>query len=317
MSKVLIKISLFLFLIFFLQRTINDRIGPSINPQFSGEINKIILKMGNNADVYFLGDSVISSVAENDQNREDLASLVKEKLGQKMVVNISHPAFHGLMYQSQAVDIVHKQEKPRVVIVPVNMQIFGQIWDYRPEYQFVNEKTYFDLLPYPLLIDFYKPLLTFKFNEYKPIYQNLYDHKNAQLNWPETRTVTIEDYKRMFEAQYMDKIEVSNRQLQALITTGKILQSAKIAVVYYITPMNYQLGQKFLGDKLIDLVSTNKQVIINSLQHEGFKIIDLAFSLDHSNFDWNYGNIPTAHLKFDGREFVASHIALEVQKYFQ
>ena len=81
-------------------------------------------------------------------------------------------------------------------------------------------------------------------------------------------------------------------------------------MIFSITPIDYQTGQKYLGNRFKERIEKNISIIRSSLQKEGYSVMDLSVSLDSDIFAWTYW--PNEHLNEHGRAFLAETLAKQI-----
>ena len=90
----------------------------------------------------------------------------------------------------------------------------------------------------------------------------------------------------------------------------KLLRDLKVAVVAYVTPINWQAGVKYVGNDFIEMIKMNINVVSDTVfsyyGKDNIKFADLSMILDSSSF-FSEDNA-TEHLNQEGREILSSRI---------
>ncbi|MFA5261688.1 MAG: hypothetical protein WC450_10710, partial [Candidatus Omnitrophota bacterium] len=85
-----------------------------------------------------------------------------------------------------------------------------------------------------------------------------------------------------------------------------------IEPVFYITPVDYQTGVRYVGPGFTDQVEKNVAFIQRALSAEGVQALDLSRSLGTKDFSWPDDEppviYPNEHLKLRGRIFIAENL---------
>jgi hypothetical protein len=91
-------------------------------------------------EILFLGDSVLGRIAREDTDRRTLDQMVEDFLtSRKRLLCISHPAYNLRIYYHLLQIFKCTRQKPKQVILPINMRSFSPQWDLNPAWQFNEE----------------------------------------------------------------------------------------------------------------------------------------------------------------------------------
>ena len=92
----------------------------------------------------------------------------------------------------------------------------------------------------------------------------------------------------------------------------KLARDSGIELIFYITPIDYQTGEEYLGKSFYQRVTQNVDVIRSLLTREGVDVIDLSFDINTEWFTWgvdpNDHLYPNEHLKEHGRKRIAEQL---------
>lgn len=268
-------------------------------------------------DIVYFGDSTITNVADSDQNKQYISAMLQDKQPDLSIARVSHSAYHMDIYLEYARYIAAKENLPETVIIPINLRSFSLEWDVRPEYQFEKELTYLRNNNSIFVRSFYKPLSIFRF--YKPEitrqeYESLPVYHGSDL------VGSVEDFEKIFSEDptsenvinslvyfYLYELKDDHRKLQSMVKLAEIYRAQGINVIFYITPIDYQVGNYYLGEKFTEQVAKNVAVITETLQREDVILLDFSFSLTSDFFNW--AKYPNEHLNEDGRNFIAQNLS--------
>ncbi len=213
--------------------------------------------------------------------------------------------------------ISQQQHKPEAVIIPVNLRSFSPVWEYNPTYQF--EKARFVLTSRtPLLYHFYEPLAVFRaVNANTILWTNYYKlpvyYGNTQVgtvndfdNKVKFASTTEENIRKKFIVAYMSALKDSDNNLIYLKKTIDIANKSGIKVFLYITPVDYEMGEKYVGSDFLKMVRSNVNTVCSSMAKKNINCLDLSLSLEHKDFF--SPPYPVEHLNQDGREYIAEQI---------
>ena len=122
-------------------------------PDLPDEILQLDRHLRNGADIIFLGDSTMIYPA----GEVSTAEILQEFQPLRIVGQVAHAAYNLDLYRYYAGYIARFYQRPKVVIIPINMRSFSPEWDLRPIYQFEPEKAVLIYGPWLAAI-FYRPV---------------------------------------------------------------------------------------------------------------------------------------------------------------
>jgi len=297
------------------------------------EILRLDADLAENASIVYLGDSTITLPAGEVTTGE----ILKEMLPECTVAEIAHPAYNLHLYQYYVRHIVHSANPPRVIVVPVNMRSFSPEWDRRPGYQFVEEKVVLTLGPLLSQV-LWRPMQAFGGFEPKISQEAFLD---TPVYREETQIGTVRDFEQLTDDstgqalqgdtgfayhdvlpsaddeealqqfltyRYLSGLHPDHRQLKAMLDIAEMGQEHDVRILFYITPVNYQQGQRYVGDSFREVVSKNVDVVKSLLLDQtGIALVDLAFDLEAFAF------VDMEHLRETGKEYVAVRLAAAIK----
>ncbi len=99
---------------------------------------------------------------------------------------------------------------------------------------------------------------------------------------------------------YMGYIRADQRQLVALKSIARLLPRSGITPIFYITPVDYQIGESFFPNRFRERLERNSAVIRRELAVPGAIVLDLTTALDTQAFAWRQVVYPNEHLSRGG-----------------
>lgn len=291
------------------------------------EIPETILQLqdhlANNTDIIYLGDSTVWYPTGSQTTAEMLQALLPEQT----VGEVSHGAYHLDLYLGFAAYINSQPARPETVIIPINMRSFSPGWDQRPTYQFDEEQFVLwagvpmaQILGTPLdVFGTFDPAISQDEFLNTPVYNGNtqvglvrdFEPDGATLdNVPANRNQydvsdlpTGDALTQRLVYYYMYNLDANHPKIQALIQLADVFQQSEMRPIFYITPVNYELGQRYLGDDFTAQWDANTQLIKDVLADKGFEVLDLSYDLAAFAF------IDTEHLRDNGKRHVAAQLA--------
>lgn len=120
-------------------------------------------------------------------------------------------------------------------------------------------------------------------------------------------------YRHLFIYFHLFELTEENRRLILMKRAAQKALSMKMKVLMYITPVNYQAGERFVGRDFIPLFLKNVTTARDYLSNENRG--DIVFHDFSRLFDsrfFNHMNDPTEHLNQEGRAHLSKLIAAAV-----
>ncbi|MCQ3980578.1 MAG: hypothetical protein DPW09_44785, partial [Anaerolineae bacterium] len=117
----------------------------------------------------------------------------------------------------------------------------------------------------------------------------------------------VEALKGTLVYYYMYNLDLNHRKIQSLQATSRLLKENGIKPIFYITPINYQLGEKYLGPTFRERLAENTAVVERVLRRKGVDVLNLVFDLEAYNF------MDTEHLTENGKTYIAKVLAATIE----
>ena len=281
-------------------------------------------------DVLYLGDSTLLLPVGGVTTGEILQELLPEqKIGQ-----IAHPAYGLEVFYDYVTYMDRSGSWPQTLVLPINIRSFSPAWDMRPAYEFTTERRILGM-GLPLARFLYRPLDVFGYFQptvsqqvflNTPVYDG--DVVVGQVRDFETvaagevlgegvenayREVELEDEETaqaVLTYHYMFRLTPYHRKLNAMIAVAELAAERGVDVIFYITPVNTDQGERFLGAAFRERFADNVRVVQSRLEAaslDNAMLLNLAFGLPA------YGLTDTEHLTETGKEYVAEQIAATVR----
>ena len=273
--------------------------------------------------VLFLGDSVLLRISNHDVNTDTLDKMLSEKLGNKIdVFTVSHTAYHMKVYKSLISALFTTKSKPSLVLLPINLRSFSPQWDFYPSWQFnleiqvakkylsnprakianINEIT----VTKPLLQLFHALPVSYPLTDYKKIGQ----FRKIIASDPKNEKERNFRSRQIFIYHYMHLLIASHPKLVALEDCVWMLDKMKIPVVLYVTPINWQAGERFVGKEFSEIVNLNVDMIRKRLlvymTYSKIRFVDFKELLGSGSF-FTEDNA-TEHLNQNGRSLLSEEL---------
>jgi hypothetical protein len=326
-SRSLLKIPVFIALLVLLHGGVSMLFPPSL----PAEIVEFDRYLAEGVDVLYLGDStLILPVGE-----VTTGEILQELLPNRRIEQVAHPAYGLDLFHDYVAYMDRRGVWPRTLVLPINIRSFSPAWDMRPAYQFEKERRILAmglplarLLLRPLeIFGFFRPsisqqaflnapvydgdVLVGKVREFEVLAAGEVLQEGAQNAYREVDLEDEETAQAVLTYHYMFNLEPDHRKLDAMIAVAELAAQRGVDVIFYISPVNVQQGERFLGPAFSERFSDNVRVVQSRLDAASLgnvTVVNLAFDLPA------YDLTDTEHLTEKGKEYIAEQIALAVQE---
>jgi hypothetical protein len=231
-------------------------------------------------DVLYLGDSVVERISHNDFDKRNLGQIVAANLeGKLQVAYISHGAYHMGVFYGLICALEKMRGRPGIVVLPVNIRSFSPQWDLSPSYQFEREiQAIEDYIANPE-----GAIATIPIGKVVGI-QSLFESFDATpINYPCTEFNHVGQFRKIIKSNpeseeqrefrlrqififhYMHPLTTSHRKVVQLNNILHVLTNMGIAVLVYVAPINYQAGEKYVGNEFLSSLASNVKIVLDAI----------------------------------------------------
>lgn len=270
-------------------------------------LQQLLDRGGANADVLYLGDSVLGRVADEDIDRRPLGEMVADALHPRSCAWSWFVAYHLDSYVALARAVLEVGWRPSTIVVPLNVRGFSPQWFGNPAWDYSSH--------HEALRGFRGEPLTAPAPA--PTDDDLRRHRDRPLGSPLLPGWTVgdaEDARDDRSASNLDRwrvlfafhlgvpIREDHPRLGQLRDLERTCAAAGVELLAYVTPINVEGARRHLGDELVELIRTNVRAL--------GPVLDLSELLPPSSFF--YEADPTEHLNERGRRALAAAIAAAI-----
>jgi len=281
-------------------------------------MNKGLRLENGEGQIIMFGDSVNFSGSPNETDKRKISEILAALLATEHLITVDGRAYHLGVYDSYLhYALRHGKNKPKFLIVPINLRSFTTHWILNPGWRFDDLQRY--LRHAGLLYDLlYRPLKSFKVGGDQEISQAEFQQAPVFDGWKRVGQVKEFDNPTFNEPSvtrkqakatyyYMQSIDRNNERMKQLLSFQKNIRKHKIPVLFYIGPVDYQACDALLDNRFTPQIQQNVATIRRELEKNGSSVLDLSFSLDSDGFYYR-SPYPDEHLNHKGRSFVAAKI---------
>lgn len=312
MIKIISKTILLFLCIYVLQRFFVYYLPPHIEP----EIAKMEQALNKKTDIMYFGDSILFTTGS-------LPQTLQSYFPHTSVTMVAHPADSPIVFLDYCRYLSRSTYKPKIIIVPISMRTFSIEWETDPGKQFEEEKLHFRFAKTPL-----EPFMPFLigFNVF-PLYPRSYDafystkfiYKGKNLGvvndyFGDTfRTYSDENMKKKIMLYYTYQLSPDDFVLDSI---QRIASECSFShVVFYITPLSFETGEKFLGKSFHLQMNENIAMVRNALAAKHTLVIDMSHDLKEKDFFWEDELYMNEHVRQSGRVIIAKKLADFIQEH--
>jgi hypothetical protein len=276
-----------------------------------------------NTDILFFGDSTLYDFKPQDEDKRSIPELLQALTPGYSLAELSHASYHMDIYLEYCNYIAKQKNRPKLIIIPINMRSFSPEWDMRPQYQFEREKTILRNGPKKyLLLAFDRLLLSLRYNFFSISHEEFLHEPVFSGNEkvgvvkdfinPDYNQYSYKNVRNKFIFFYMYSLRRGHRKVKSLLEIARVLSRNHIPVIFYITPIDCQTGEKFFPRLFSRRLAENVEVIRSALAEEGSAIMDFSTALPRDAFTWH--RYPNEHIGNKGKIVVAERLLIRVNK---
>ena len=275
-------------------------------------VRELKAALADNARVLYLGDSTLYRGDPTESDQRTLPRMLGDALPDHRVAGIYHDAYHLELLEHFCRYATLSENKPEVIIFPINMRSFSDERVKRPEYQFVRE-TLFLKNSGTLFASFYRPLAVFKIFDLEPITQEeyldlaAYDGAERLASFREIRSMPYEKVLPMYLRMcYRYQLSEEHPHVQALGRIAEMCRDGGITLIPYSTPTDYQRGDAIIGTDFSEGIRANLDVIESVLKKYDVDLLNLTFAFEKESFA--HDEYPDAYIRSAEKLYVAQQL---------
>ena len=106
----------------------------------------------------------------------------------------------------------------------------------------------------------------------------------------------------------MISLTEDHRKLRSMIEIVRMIKKSDIKLIFYMTPINYQICEKYMGKDFRLRLKNNIDIIKSLLTENGIEALDLTFDLQPESFCWIDDGCLNEHLNQKGRKYTATRL---------
>jgi hypothetical protein len=267
------------------------------------------------------GDSVALRAADDDPNKQSLEEMVIAGMGESGACCIADSAFHSQVFSLFCNCLSRLRNRPKIVVIPINLRSFSLSWDLHPDYQFLWETAKLDdfardvdisrepIFPTPVARAIFNAvpiqLLDLKMRTIGDFYEIIAARTDVRKGPEWHRRI-----ENIFTLHYLYRLYPNHRKLRYFGTAIKTLRRANINAFLYITPINHKAGYKYAGSDFTACVTDNIQIIKKYLAEFGVNAVNAA-DLDYDLKSVNFPSLADFSFDCEESDFFTIHNATE------
>lgn len=283
-------------------------------------------------DIYYFGESSNVTYAPGDTVKQSISEMIQEEFPQLKVTNINQYATHAGIYIEWLRQLGMPSEKPRAVIVTMNLRSFDAAWIHSELETPLRQSLVLGRPLPPLLNRFLLSLAAFDDKtEEERHHDMLMDWQTTPLEFPfvfRHRTVAEWDaamanggYLKEDGTWDIEKIELAchyikayafniqsdNPRLADFDAIRDWSEQHRIPVYFNLMSENVHFADSLVGPELVFLMRQNRDFLVQRYNQGFCTVVDNLERVDSRSFidrDWT-----TEHYDAAGRRAIARHVA--------
>ncbi|MBF0605452.1 MAG: hypothetical protein HQL07_17400 [Nitrospirae bacterium] len=299
-------------------------------PRLGRELVKTIREQ--NPDMVLFGDSVMRATRKKkcDTGSATIDELLTAALPNTRLAASPYTSSTPLVFNDLLSVTTGIESPPKIIIVPINLRSYSEEWSSRPSYQYNLERAlirikFGDSHPFDyFLVWMYRftKALDLEMEAWRnqtvvyPGYdlgprRKLHDERMTlpkNLECVPHKKEQFRDVLRIkFIYHYLYRLDPSHQFVQSLIEMIHKTRRFNQKILVYITPINMQDGERFVGPAFRRIVLENVQVIQTLMTDMGVPFLNMVDQLPPEHFTDQHE--ACEHLDETGRRFVAGQLA--------
>lgn len=283
------------------------------------ELRTLNAFLNKKTDIIFFGDSVMNAFEDNEDDKRPFPEFLQDEIKQLTIGPVHHPAYHTEVYLEYCKYIVQQENKPKAILIPINMRSFSPDWHGRPEYEFGKKIKYLKSNLWSAFQDpinvFTKMEISSSFEEFTqvPVFKG--DNKVGIVKdyiGEQYRTVSEENTRKKIIFHYMYSLDKNHDKLEAIRQITTMLNTADIKPIFYITPLDYGFCETYFPNEFTHRMKKNVGVITAELTGLNAILLDYSDLLRTTEFSWRQDKYPNEHLNKKGKKKLAISLAKEI-----
>ncbi len=275
-------------------------------------------------DILIVGDSFLSRVSNEDSDERSMADMIVDEINLtdgRCVSVSSNAAAHLGLYEGYS-DYIHSKEiKLDMIVIPISMRTFSNTWDTRPNLQFTHEiyrmkHARSDAL---VFLDRFNALFTDSPEQFERADRNW---KDLRVYYNDTDIGNVGEFiytiygneenlnelmRNKLIYYYLFPLDQNHHKFDSLAYVVGSFRKEGTKVLLYIPAIDYQTGEKYVGEKFVPIVNQNRMVVHEKASVLDVPILDMTYDEPTSEFDYDWN--PKEYLKQDGRLRAAKNIS--------
>jgi hypothetical protein len=306
------------------------------------EKSKEIVELRNTVeetDVYYFGESSNVTYHTDDSIKSSISELTALFFPGLKLTNINKYATHTGIYRHWLTELSHAKNKPKAVIVTLNLRSFNAAWIHSDLETALQESLVMGQ-PYPPLVNRF--MLSLQAFDNKTVEQRekqmLEDWETTELIFPfDFRYKTVREWdnamangshlnpdgswdmpKIVLACHYIKayalNVNEKNPRIKDIDAMTKWCEEKKIPLYLNLMAENVEYADSLVGKELVFLMRQNRDYLVKRYQKNNCKVIDNLDVVEGKQFiDQNW---TTEHYRLKGRMKIAKNLADTLKKQF-
>ncbi|MCE3228226.1 MAG: hypothetical protein K0S32_2777 [Bacteroidetes bacterium] len=290
-------------------------------------------------DIFYFAESSNFNVREDDSIKQSISEITNFFYPSLKITAINKPATHGGIYRHWLTHIDLTENKPKAVIITLNLRSFDANWIHSKLETPLQESVVL-LKPYPKLLNRF--LLSLNAFDNKTEQQRerdmIKEWETTQLEFPfpfKYKTVTEWDYHMAqgtytkpdgswdaekitlachYVKTYAFNIKENNPRVKDFDFMADWCHKNNVNLYFNLLAENLQYADSLVGKELVFLMKQNRDFLVNRYNKNNCKVIDNLEAVpgkEYTDQNWT-----TEHYSYKGRMAIAKNLANGLRTQF-
>ncbi len=299
-----------------------------------------IKKTQDSARIFYFGESSNVTFDETDSTKKSISDLCNLFFPDLKIQPITKYATHGGIYKHWLAEYDLKNNKPKAIIITLNLRSFDAAWIHsKLETQLLESMVL--SLPYPNIVNrFLLSLQAFDNKTEKQREQDMRtEWETKEIHFPQPfKYKTVAEWDKAmanggylkpdgswdskkielachFIKSYAFNINESNPRVKDFDEISSWCRENEINLYLNLMAENVQFADSLVGKELVFLMKQNRDFLVKRYSNATCKVIDNLERVNGNEFidvEWT-----TEHYKYRGRMHIAKHLADSLKIQFK
>lgn len=273
-------------------------------------------------DILLFGDSAMFYTSPDDPKRRSLDDMIRDDLGRDVrIMTLVGPGYSARIVNTFLTALEDCRSQPALIIVPTSVLMSQELFSESPRLGYIHEtRTLREIIEkggkVPLRGIARSPVEEYEEHDRVPA-PSLFGARRTvgeirliTNSVPTTRWATAVRMRHLMDYYNAERLEAESPGVVHVRDLGTQVAKLSIPTVAYIAPVNHMVLRTTLGEKSLDHLRHNADVIATAFHDTADRygtVVDAVFDSPSSEF------VDPVHLTLEGRERMAHHLSSAIR----